>query len=395
MPQGYTVPGATSQGFQFGSPHPPLRGSASGWAAQGSRPGMAPQSAGLALPPNPFGGAGSSFSAYGAPSGGFGGFSALGQYSGQMSPFPGGSSFPGLSSFGGNPFGMSSGGYTPQMGSGSPYSALGGAQGWSPQMDPTSRFVGSQGGVSGMQAGGGEFAPPLPPGGIYGDSKWTGPGTRGTDIFVRRGTPIFAMFDGVVQSNPMPIPSPAGPVPSFILQGSNGISAQMTHAQMTAQGRVRKGQQIGIVNDPGMDMLGQYPGMPDGFQHLDLTMGHGGGPFPLQGGDIHAGMALEQSGYQGQRISGSTRGPNGGGGSMFGGPGGGGGFGSPGGLPGGFPGMPPMGMPGMGPGGPGGLSGPGMGMPGPMGMNPFMMGMGQGGPPGMGMNPFMSMFGMR
>ncbi len=348
------------------------------------------------FPPNPFG-SGGGFSQYGAPSGGFGGFSSLGQYSPSLSPFGGGASF------GGNPFGMPSQGYMPSMGSGSPYSSLGGAQGWGAQFDPTSRFLGSSVPGTGQgQSGAYDFAPPLPPGGVYGDSKWM-PG-NGSDIFVPRGTPIFAMFDGVVEPNPMQIPSPVGPVPSFLVRGSNGITMQATHAQMTARGPVRKGQQVGIVNDPGMDILGPYQGMPDGFQHLDLTIGHGG-PFPLQGGDLNARMALELSGYQGRKVPGATRGPNGGGGgSMFGGPGG-----SFGGLGGG---MGP-GIPGMGPGGPMGFPGPGMPMPGFPGMpgtnpfggggagNPFMMG-----PPGMmgpqmmspggfGGNPFMSMFGGR
>lgn len=357
----YTQPSATAQGFRYGQPNM-------------QRPGPSAQRAAPSLPPNPFGSSSGGYSQYGAPSGGFGGFSQLGQYSGSMTPFQGGT----------NPFGMSSGGYSPSLGSGSPYSSLGGAQGWGAQFDPTSQFVGSQGGASGMAAGGYDFAPPLPPGGVYGDSKWM-PG-NGSDIFVPRGTPIFAMFDGVVEPNPMMIPSPVGPVPSFLLRGSNGITMQATHAQMTARGQVRKGQQIGVVNDPGMDILGPYQGMPDGFQHLDLTIGHGG-PFPLQGGDLNARQALEMSGYQGRRVPGATRGPNGGGGggSMFGGPGGGQGFG---GMPSGMPGMPP----GMGSGGPmGGLGGfPGAGNPfgglgGPMGFS----GAGSGMPP-FG-NPFMSM----
>jgi hypothetical protein len=236
---------------------------------------------------------------------------------------------------------------------------------------------------------------------------------NGIDIFVRRGTPVYAMFDGTVEPNPQSIPSPMGPVPSFLLRGTNGLTMQATHAQMTARGPVRKGQQIGVVNDPGLDILGPYQGMPDGFQHLDLTIGHGG-PFQVTGGDIHAGVALESTGYQGRRIPGSTRGPQGGPGGGLGGFGGGSMFGGPGGGFGGMPGGMGMGMPGMGPGGPGGFPGLGMGMPGGMGMNPFMMGMG-GGPPGMGMgmgmpgpmgmgmgmgpqmgmNPFMSMFGGR
>lgn len=386
MPPSYTQPytqsSATSQGFRYSqpNPHPPLRGSASGWAAQGSRPQQQMQ-----FPPNPFGMGSSSYSAYGAPSGGFGGFSQMGGYSGQMTPFPGGSSFSGFGGFGSNPFGMPSGGYMPSLGSGSPYSSLGGAAGWGAQFDPTSRFLGAtvpQTGAGG--AGAYDFAPPLPPGGVYGDSKWM-PG-NGSDIFVPRGTPIFAMFDGVVEPNPQAPMSPIGPVGSFLLRGANGITMQATHAQMTARGPVRKGQQIGIVNDPSMDILGQYPGMPDGFQHLDLTLGHGG-PFPISGGDLNAVQALQLSGYQGKRVPGATRGPGGPGGGMgmgMGAPGMGmGGFPGLGGPMMGMPGPMGMGMPGMGPGGPMGFSGPGMGM------NPFM-GMGQ-----MGMNPFMSMFSGR
>lgn len=268
----------------------------------------------------------------------------------------------------------------------------------------------SQGAFGGQSAGGGGFASPLPPGGIYGTQKWA-PG-NGIDVFVQRGTPIYAPFDGTVGQNPRAMPSPMGPVPSFLLQGQNGITFQATHAQMTAQGPVRAGQQIGVVNDPGLDILGPYQGMPDGFQHLDITMGHGG-PFDVTGGDINARDWLQQIGYQGQMIPGQTRGPNGGGGGMgMGGFPGMGGMGGPMGMMGGMPGMgmggspfggggafgsPFGGSPFMGGGGMGGMGGgmgmPGMGMGGGMGGFP---GMGMGMPPmlgggmfgGMGGNPF-------
>ncbi len=373
----YTQSGATSRGFQWGQPQQQPRG---GMPGMGRYPTQAPARGRPSpmqmpqYPPNPFGASSQS---------GFGSF---------------GSSFGG---FGGYPQNAS----MPSFASGSPYSGSSPSQGWGAQFDPTSRFLGSSvPGTAQGQSGAYDFAPPLPPGGIYGDQKWQ-PG-NGIDVFVQRGTPIFAMFDGVVEPNPASIPSPVGPVPSFLLRGANGLTMQATHAQMTARGQVRKGQQIGVVNDPGLDILGPYQGMPDGFQHLDLTIGHGG-PFQVTGGDLNAKMALEVSGYQGRRVPGATRGPNGGGGGGLGGFGGGGMFGGPGGM---FGGMPGMGGPGMGMGGSMGFPGPGMGMPGMppmggMGMNPFggmgMPGMGMGMPGmgmpgmmppmgmGMGMNPFM------
>src|SRR4051812_11581750 len=107
--------------------------------------------------------------------------------------------------------------------------------------------TGTQDRFGGGQGAGG-FAAPLPPGGIFGTQKWA-PG-NGIDVFVPRGTPVYAPFDGTVGQNPQSIPSPMGPVPSFLLQGSNGLTFQATHAQLTARGPVRAGQQIGVVNDP-------------------------------------------------------------------------------------------------------------------------------------------------
>src|SRR4051812_38228645 len=87
------------------------------------------------------------------------------------------------------------------------------------------------------------------------------------------------------------------------------------HVQPTTQGAVRAGQVIGVVNDPGMDMLGPYQGMPDGFQHADLRFGRVGESLAqVQGGSVNAVDVLRQVGYQGQMIQGQTRGPNGGGG---------------------------------------------------------------------------------
>src|SRR4051794_14757130 len=90
---------------------------------------------------------------------------------------------------------------------------------------PTGDFY-QLGGATGAQdrlgMGAGGFASPLPPGGIFGTSKWM-PG-NGIDVFVPRGTPVYAPFDGTVQANPMP--GPGGIVPSFLLQGTNGLGFQ-------------------------------------------------------------------------------------------------------------------------------------------------------------------------
>jgi len=86
-----------------------------------------------------------------------------------------------------------------------------------------------------------------------------------------------------------------------------------------------------------MDMLGPYQGMPDGFQHLDLTLGQGG-PFPVTGGQVNASQWLSSIGYRGQQIPGQTRGPNmGGGGGGMPNP-----FGMGGGNPFAMPGFNPM-----------------------------------------------------
>ncbi len=278
----------------------------------------------------------------------------------------------------------------------------------------------------GVGQGQGGFASPLPAGGIYGRQKWSsGMGSNATDIFVRRGTPVSAPVSGTIQQ---------GMNGQLVLVGDNGWNFAFRHGMTTAQGHVQEGQQIGIVNDPGLDSLGRAPwgNMPDNYQHLEMSVSRGSPSFPGTpggGGNVDAAQFLNQIGYQGQEIP-RTPGPpdaQGGGGMGFGGGGGGGQFG--GGGPGGFPGMQgmpfgmpmgmsgPMGMPpgmnmgmpfpGMSPsmGAPGGFpgqgfGGPGMGMQGPMGMSPGMgmdfsgaggmpqgMGMDQSMGPDMGMDP--------
>lgn len=213
-------------------------------------------------------------------------------------------------------------------------------------------------------SGGGQFAPVLPGGGVYGAQKWSSSmGSNAVDIFVPRGTPVTAPVSGTLQM---------GQNGQLILVGDNGWNFAFRHGQTQAQGHVSKGQQIGVVNDPSLESLGNAPwgNMPDKYQHLELSVSQGSPSFPGipgGGGNVDAAQWLEQQGYQGSKI-GRTPGPPDaqGGGMGMGGPGG------PGGMPS-FGGMPGAG------GNPFGGSPFGMGQ---SQGNPFM---GQGGPPGFGM----------
>ena len=56
--------------------------------------------------------------------------------------------------------------------------------------------------------GSSDFASPLPPGAVYGRSKWSG---NDADMFVPRGTPVYAPTDGIMDSNGILRGRTAGP----------------------------------------------------------------------------------------------------------------------------------------------------------------------------------------
>jgi hypothetical protein len=230
--------------------------------------------------------------------------------------------------------GRSSGGSIPQSSS----------RGAAPQSQP-----GQSGGGYGSQ--GRDTMPFDIPDGVYGQSKWL-PGSQGTDIFMRRGSPITAKTGGQVLYATGGTGLSGGS--DTIAQFDDGTVARFRHVQpgLQAGSRFSAGQTIATIGDSSMDMLnpqvaGQI-GAPDGYQHLDLSInapGHtqfspqGGG-----GGDIPAAQWLQQHGYRG-RVVGRTPGP------QEGQMGGMGGFGGPGmgvgGFPGGgYPGFSPGGFPG-------------------------------------------------
>jgi hypothetical protein len=214
----------------------------------------------------------------------------------------------------------------------------------------TGQQAGQQAGAGGASSGG-DWDPNfyLPPGGKFGQQKWM-PGND-IDIFINRGSPIKAPADGSINAG-QAIGGPIGTIGSVVFTDTQGRVARFVHVQpQGAPRQVKKGEVIATVYDQSMDMLGPYPEMPDGFQHIDFAIATSIGALsyrdPGAGGDINGAQYLVSHGY-GQQIQGQTRGPNGGGG---------------GGLPGMMPGMGGM-MPGM-----GGFGGGFPGMMGPMMFN--------------------------
>lgn len=231
----------------------------------------------------------------------------------------------------------------------------------------------------------------LPQGGLYGQQKWSGPGND-IDLFVSKGSPIYAPADGIVQQLGQAIQGPMGSIPGLIFSDSSGRSVRMVHVQPSvAPGQhVSRGQVIAYVADPSMDMLSPAPIQALGgqdYNHIDLAFGSSPNAFrygsPSEGGDVSAVGWLQQNGYQGNMVARTPGPPEGmaGGGGMMGGLGG---------MPGGFPGMPGGlgGMPGM----PGGFGGTPFGDPMSMMMGGGMGGMMGGGMPGGG-SPFGGGFG--
>jgi hypothetical protein len=141
------------------------------------------------------------------------------------------------------------------------------------------------------------------PEGVYGQSKWL-PGSQGTDIFMRRGSPITAKTGGQVLYATGGTGLSGGS--DTIAQFDDGTVARFRHVQpgLQAGSRFSAGQTIATIGDSSMDMLnpqvaGQI-GAPDGYQHLDLSINQPGhtqfSPQGGGGGDISAAQWLQQHG---------------------------------------------------------------------------------------------------
>jgi hypothetical protein len=161
------------------------------------------------------------------------------------------------------------------------------------------------------------FVLPVPNGGVFGKTKWLG-GSKGCDIFLPRGTRIKAPADCVLEE----IVGGTG-----LSGGAEGILALATktwawrwrHVRVLSGFQVgdvvRQGQEVAEIGDESLDQLGRIPAwagtMPDGWQHLDLSVNQhtdqfsptGGG-----GGNYSAYQWLVEYGYAG-RVLERTPGP--------------------------------------------------------------------------------------
>jgi hypothetical protein len=123
---------------------------------------------------------------------------------------------------------------------------------------------------------------------VYGITKWL-PGSLGCDLFVQRETPVLAPADCIVEE--VLLGTGAGCGDKLILSLENRSWAwryRHTQATVQLQQQVQHGQQVGVVCDPSLDALGNVPAwagpMPDGWQHLDLSVNLGTDQFNPQGG---------------------------------------------------------------------------------------------------------------
>ena len=158
-----------------------------------------------------------------------------------------------------------------------------------------------------------QFVSPLPAGAVYGQTKWL-PGSLGCDLFCKRGTPVVAPADCVVEE----VLGGSG------LQGGDELIISLpdhswawryrhTAATHKVGYHAKQGEQVGTVVDASLDQLCAPPvrNMPDGWQHLDLSVNQGTDQFSPQGGgggNRSAFLWMQGLGYQGTVMS-RTPGP--------------------------------------------------------------------------------------
>lgn len=162
-----------------------------------------------------------------------------------------------------------------------------------------------------------QFVAPLDPGAVYGQTKWL-PGSLGCDLFCRRGSPVYAPADCIVEE----------------VIGGQGISGgaelimclpdkswawRWRHVQAVSGirvgSRVTQHQTCATVMDTSLDQLGPVPvwarPMDDNYQHLDLSVARGTDQFAPTGGgggNVSAYGWIQTLGYVGRVLS-RTPGP--------------------------------------------------------------------------------------
>lgn len=156
---------------------------------------------------------------------------------------------------------------------------------------------------------------PLAMGGVFGRTKWL-PGSLGCDVFVARGSPVFAPADCEVRWVVGGTGLQGGA--EIILWDSRSQSAwryRHVAGHVIVGQKVKRGERVATVMDPSLDQLGPVPNwaqpMPDGWQHLDLSVNKGTDQFSPQGGgggNYNASLWLSDLGYSGRVLT-RTPGP--------------------------------------------------------------------------------------
>lgn len=111
--------------------------------------------------------------------------------------------------------------------------------------------------------------------GLVGKEKWL-PGSKGSDLFVKRGTPVRAPHDAICRVAQIPIGN-GMTIGEITLQYTDGRAVRFRHdlAYVRDGQAVLKGAVLAQVYDASMDLLRWprgYPTPPDGYQHLDLSL---------------------------------------------------------------------------------------------------------------------------
>ncbi len=149
-----------------------------------------------------------------------------------------------------------------------------------------------------------QFVAPLPAGAVYGQTKWL-PDSLGCDLFCKRGTPVYAPADCIIEEV-------LGGVGQFggdeLILATPDKSWAWRYRHTSALQRVgyhaKQGETVGMVGDVSLDQLCAPPvrNMPDGWQHLDLSVARGTDQFSPQGGgggNVSSYQWLQVLGYQG------------------------------------------------------------------------------------------------
>ncbi len=133
-----------------------------------------------------------------------------------------------------------------------------------------------------------QFVAPLPAGAVYGQTKWL-PGSLGCDLFCKRGSPVFAPADCLVEEI-IPGQGISGGAELILSLPDRSWAWRYRHVQATTGLRVGQtvlqGRAVAQILDTSLDQLCAPPvqGFPDGWQHLDLSVNQGTDQFSPQGG---------------------------------------------------------------------------------------------------------------